>query len=42
MNIFYAVLALGALSGAFGLLLAVASKVFQKPSTFSLAKWDKI
>ena len=29
MNIFYAVLALGALSGAFGLLLAVASKVFE-------------
>ena len=29
MNIFYAVLTLGALGGVFGLVLAVASKVFE-------------
>lgn len=37
MNIFYAVLVLGALGGIFGLLLAVASKVFEVKSDPKLA-----
>ena len=37
MNIFYAVLVLGALGCVFGLLLAVASKVFEVKSDPRLA-----